>query len=267
MNQSHAERLRLALLSDIHGNPLALEAVLADISAQGGVDAYWVLGDFAALGYDPVGAIGRAIRLPKARFSRGNTDRYLVTGERPPPRPADVAAEPGLLGRLLELTAAFAWTLGAVTAAGWFDWLSQLPLEQRLTLPDGTRLLGVHAAPGADDGPGLHPKLSDAALGAALAGCEAELVVVGHTHVPLDRTIDGIRVVNLGSLSNPLTADLRASYALLEADAGGYRLERRCVDYDRSAVLAAIEAVHHPASALLARFIRGEVRSPWAAAE
>ena len=46
--------MRLAILSDIHGNPLALDAVLADIQSQGEVDAYWVLGDFAALGYDPV---------------------------------------------------------------------------------------------------------------------------------------------------------------------------------------------------------------------
>ena len=46
--------MRLAILSDIHGNPVALDAVLADIQSQGEVDAYWVLGDFAALGYDPV---------------------------------------------------------------------------------------------------------------------------------------------------------------------------------------------------------------------
>ncbi len=44
--------MRLAILSDIHGNPLALDAVLADIQSQGEVDAYWVLGDFAALGYE-----------------------------------------------------------------------------------------------------------------------------------------------------------------------------------------------------------------------
>ena len=48
--------MRLALFSDIHGNPIALDAVLADIAAEGGVNAYWVLGDLAAIGYDPVGA-------------------------------------------------------------------------------------------------------------------------------------------------------------------------------------------------------------------
>ena len=46
--------MRLAILSDIHGNPIALDAVLADIRSRDGVDAYLVLGDFVALGYDPV---------------------------------------------------------------------------------------------------------------------------------------------------------------------------------------------------------------------
>jgi len=46
--------MRLAILSDIHGNPLALDAVLTDIQSQGEVDGYWVLGDFVAPGYHPV---------------------------------------------------------------------------------------------------------------------------------------------------------------------------------------------------------------------
>ena len=79
--------MRIALLSDIHGNPLALDAVLADIEAQGGVDTYWLLGDFSSLGYDPVGVLERVTKLPNAFFLRGNHDRYTVTGERPGPEP------------------------------------------------------------------------------------------------------------------------------------------------------------------------------------
>ena len=75
--------MRLALFSDIHGNPLALDAVLADIQRQGEVDAYWVLGDFAALGYDPVTPLEYLIALPNASFTRGNTDRYVVTEDLP----------------------------------------------------------------------------------------------------------------------------------------------------------------------------------------
>ncbi len=131
----------LALFSDIHGNPIALDAVLADVEAQGGVDAYWVLGDLAAVGYDPVAVIERLVALSNVRFERGNGDRYVVTGERPPPTPEDVQKDPRLLATLVEVAQGFAWTQGAVTATGLLDWLQDLPLEQRMTLPDGTRLL------------------------------------------------------------------------------------------------------------------------------
>ncbi len=42
--------MRLAILSDIHGNLVALDPILADIQAQGGVDEYWILGDLVAIG-------------------------------------------------------------------------------------------------------------------------------------------------------------------------------------------------------------------------
>lgn len=256
--------MRLALLSDIHGNTIALDAVLADIAAAGGVDGCWVLGDLAALGPDPVGAVERLSALPGACFVRGNTDRYTFAGDRPEPSPADVRANPALLPTALQVAAGFAWTQGALTATGWLDWLAALPLEQRLTLPDGTRLLGVHAAPGTDDGPGIHPGLADDELAALLAAAGADLVVVAHTHVMLDRTVGGVRVVNLGSISNPATADLRASYLILDADESGFRLERRRVAYDIPAVMAAIEHVRHPAAPFLLGIMRGERRSRWA---
>ena len=258
--------MRLALLSDVHGNPLALDAVLADIRAAGGVDAYWVLGDLAALGPEPVAAVERLTALPAVRFVRGNTERYVTTGDRPPP-PATletIGDDPRRLALLLQIAESFAWTQGAVTATGWFDWLGTLPLEQRLTLPDGTRLLGVHAAPGCDDGPGLHPGLRDDELHAALAGCAADLVCVGHTHVPLDRSVAGVRVINLGSVSNPVTADLRGSYVLLDADESGYRLQHRRVDYDREAAIAATKRSRHPAADYIIGFMRGERLSRWA---
>ena len=58
--------MRLALLSDLHGNPIALDAVLADIDAMGGVDGYLVLGDLVAIGHDPAGVLERLVRLPGA---------------------------------------------------------------------------------------------------------------------------------------------------------------------------------------------------------
>jgi predicted phosphodiesterase len=256
--------MRLAILSDVHGNTTALDAVLADVEAAGGVDGYWVLGDHAALGPNPTGAIERLAALPNARFVRGNTDRYTSSGDRPEPSPEEVVADPAKLPVALQVTASFAWTQGAVTATGQFDWLAGLPLEQRMTLPDGTRLLGVHAAPGEDDGPGINPAQSDDELAAILGPSDADLVIVGHTHFALDRTAGGARVVNLGSVSNPVTEDLRASYFLLDAGATGYRIERRRVAYDIAAVMAAVERIRHPASSFLLAFFRGERRSRWA---
>jgi putative phosphoesterase len=252
--------VRIAALSDIHGNSIALEAVLADIAERGGADTYWVLGDFSAIGYDPVTPIERVAALPKARFVRGNTDRFLYTGTRPPPTREDVLDDPQKLEKFAEVAASFAWSQGAITAVDKLRWLAALPLEQRLTLPDGTRLLGVHAAPGQDDGAGINPVQSEADLRAILSGCQADLVLVGHTHVPLDVTVDGIRAVNLGSVSNPVTDDLRASYVMIHADDKGYELIPRHVAYDTEAVVAAIEKSCHPTAEFLVRTIRGQVR-------
>ncbi len=249
--------MRLAILSDIHGNPLALDAVLADIQSQGEVDAYWVLGDFTALGYDPVTPLEKVTALPHASFTRGNTDRYVVTGDLPV-QPEKALEDPALLPQVIEAAQSFSWTRGYVSAAGWFDWLANLPLEVRLTLPDGTRLLGVHASPGRDDGPGIQPRHSDDKLEQRLAGCEADLVIVGHTHVPLDRQVGSIRVINLGSISNPVTPGLQATYVLLEANENGYSIQMRRVDYDREAVIKAIEQSRHPTPSFLNSFMRGE---------
>lgn len=251
--------MRLAILSDIHGNRLALDAVLTDIHAQGQVDAYWLLGDFVALGYDPVGVLEQVTTLPNAYFIRGNTDRYTATGEHPALLSLEkLQAEPAMVSRVLEMGRNFAWTQGFVTGAGWLDWLANLPLEVKTTLPDGTRVLGVHAAPGTDDGQGIHPKLSDDELYKLVGTAGAQLIFVGHTHVALDRTVEGIRVVNLGSVSNPVTPDLRASYVLLDADENGYQVELRRVEYDRAAVIGELKRVRHPAGEFIAQFLRGE---------
>jgi predicted phosphodiesterase len=246
--------MRLALLSDVHGNPIALDAVLADIEVRGGADGYLVLGDLAAIGHDPVTVLERVSRLPNVLVTRGNTDRYILTGDRPaiPPPP----------GKEIEVAHSFAWTQGYVTGAGWFDWLERLPLEVRLDLPDGTRVLGVHAAPGLDEGPGINPVQTDREVRALLSDCGAELVLTGHTHWALDRTVDGVRAVNLGSVSNPWAPDLRASYVLLDAGAHGYTVHARRVAYDRQAVIDAIDASHHPTPGYLKAWFRGERPAP-----
>jgi putative phosphoesterase len=255
--------MRIALLADIHGNSIALDAVLADVAAAGGVDGYWVLGDLVAIGHDPVGVMERLVALPAARFVRGNTDRYLLTGERPPPSAEDVRRDLSLVERYADVAANFAWTQGALAATGWLGWLSGLTLEMRFTLPDGRRFLGVHAAPGSDEEPDSRPTQSDEEMAAILAGCGADLVCVGHTHWPLDRHIGAIHLVNPGSVSTPMTSDRRASYALLDARPDGYQIELRRVEFDRQAVIEAVARLGHPGGHFITRLMRGEVRPGW----
>ena len=258
--------MRLALLSDVHGNPLALDAVLADIAASGGVDGYLVLGDIAFGGYDPSGAVERLRGLPGARFVRGNTERLFADGQ-PAPLLQELRGSPSEASRQVGFAAAMAWTHGHLTGRGQLDWLTTLPLELRLTLPDGTRLLGAHAAPGSDGSDGrdrcVTPAHGDDALRTLLRGCEAELVCVGHTHWPLDRTVDGVRLVNVGSVSNPWAPDLRACYLLLEAGHHGYRCEHRRVWYDVDVVLESLRRAGQPTSEFLAGYFRGQYHPSW----
>src|SRR6266516_1532631 len=128
-------------------------------------------------GHDSMFPPSRCAIRGHASFTRGNTDRYVVTGDLPV-QPEKALEDPALLPKVIEAARSFSWTRGYVSAAGWLDWLTNLPLEVRLTLPDGTRLLGVHASPGRDDGPGIQSKHSDGKLEQRLAGCEADLVIV-----------------------------------------------------------------------------------------
>jgi len=247
--------MRIALLSDIHGNSIALDAVLADIAARGSVDAHFVLGDLAALGPDPVGVLERLATLDDVQFIRGNTDRYAALGDRPGPTVEEAAANASLLPALVQVANTFAWTQGMITAAGWLDWVRALPLEMRRTLPDGTRFLAVHASPGKDDGAGISPQTEDSAVGPLFADRAADLVCVGHTHLPLDRRWNGVRIVNPGAISLSLTEDKRACYAVLEAGEDGVRIEHRRVDYDRAAVIVQLERIGHPARDFLIRHL------------
>ncbi len=255
--------MRIAVLSDIHGNTVALEAVLDDIRQQGGADAHWIVGDLAAMGPDPIGALERLAELPNATFVRGNTDRYVSNLVSPKDTLEWIKQQPDAAQGIIERLAMLTWTQGALIASGWMNWMTGLPLERRTTLPDGTRVLLVHAAPGTDDGDGINPLMDDDAIAKTIEGCEADVVFVGHTHWQLDATVNDVRVVNLGSLSVPWAGDLRASYYLIEADDKSHTLTHRRVDYDRTAVIAQLQRLNHPGIGVLGARFRGERTPPW----
>ncbi len=157
-------------MADIHGNDVALRAVLDD-AAGCQVDRWWVLGDLVLLGPRPAEVLGLLRLLPGIEMLRGNTDRYVLTGEQPAPHAtaADAAGSVELVERYGLMAAGIGWTRGVLCQAGLLDVLVSLPSELSLPLPGGTRMLGVHASPGADDGPGIRPGLPDEQLSRLLA--------------------------------------------------------------------------------------------------
>ena len=249
--------MRIAILSDIHGNDIALQAVLDDINIKGGVDEYWILGDLVAIGHSPIKVLETLQSLPNTAIVRGNTDRYICTGDRPVLSAEYVPADQSLLDLRIEVEGDFCWTQGAVTAAGWLDWLADLPLEFRTKLSDGSRVLCVHASPGLDAGSGISPETKDHELETLLAGCQEDLICVGHTHRPFSRNLAAKRIINPGSLSNPLGSDRRACYAILEADESGYEIGFYRVAYDYQAVLDILARLNHPGRRLITEHLQG----------
>ena len=139
--------MRVALLSDIHGNSIALDAVLADLERRGGADHHWVLGDLVALGHDPIGVLERITALPRRADHAAATPTATSSPasgrrRRSTRRPAirelvPVVAEVAAIVRL-DRGCRDRGRLDAVAGR-------RCPTEVRMTLPDGTRLLGVHA--------------------------------------------------------------------------------------------------------------------------
>ena len=161
------------------------------------------------------------------------------------------------------------WTRGVLSQAELLGTLTELPGELRLGLPDGTRVLGVHASPGADAGPGIEPGIPDDELGRLLAGCAADVVIGGHTHRATDRLVNGIRALNPGSTGIPQRPG-EASWLLLEFADGPecrddpargtvavLRAEHRTVPFDVDAVVRDLHARLHPNTEFLEAILTG----------
>lgn len=206
----------LALLYDIHGNLLALDAVLAD-AREAGADRWLLGGDYAAFGAWPAECVDRLRGLDGAQWIRGNTDRWLLD---PPP------VEPGEMPR--PALDACAERLGPQACE------ELLALPERLALAEGHF---SHASP-LNDMESFAVEATDDEDRLLDGVQEAGRVVFGHTHVQFTRTReDGIELVNPGSIGMPLDGDHRAAYALIGEDG---ELDLRRVAYDHEAAAAAL---------------------------
>lgn len=250
--------MRIAVFSDIHGNLTALDAVLDDMKRAGAFDRYWCLGDLSAFGPHAGECVQRVRQFIDAhdkdtvQVIGGNTDRYLVTGERmAEPRAKDEAAFDQLSTARRERDAMLNWNLSTLTWTDYEFLAGILHREIHLNVPDYGRVIGVHAIPGADEPFALNVDSTDEEAADALLDREGSLCLAGHTHRRMDRIVGNWRVVNPGSVGLSFTQKGVAEYAIINIDYGKVEVEPRNVPYDVDALLEAAYSNGHPSPAWL----------------
>ncbi len=199
--------MKLAIVSDVHGNLVALEAVLADLDRLR-PDLVVHGGDLAFNGPRPAECVDRIRELGWPGVI-GNMDRALESHSQHPR--VGWAAE----------------RIGAERSA----WLQALPMEWR----DEDRVALVHAVPG-DLWRAVQPDTEDAELLATYGPLGARVAVYCHIHRPYVRAIGELTVANTGSVGLPTDGDPRASYLLVED--GRPEVRRVAHDVERSAAEA-----------------------------
>jgi len=215
--------IRLALLSDVHGNAAAFKAVLDDI-ANRGVDGHIFLGDLVFMGMHPEACVEMLAKLNPFVVVKGNTDANLDEIETFEPKNAleqqilDCAVDCG--NRLDEASK---------------SWLAQLPISDTLVI--GNRhITFCHGSPHhfndklPQEGP-LITKLWEEGY---------RTICCGHTHMPADDSIEGLRMVNPGAIGFSFDGDPRPSYTLLDIGSDVSSQNVR-IDYDRSSYLQELD--------------------------
>lgn len=223
--------MRIAIISDIHGNLPALEAVLADIKGQH-VDGTICLGDLVVKGPFSSECVAR-IRESGMPCIYGNTDAYLLevtefAGQRP--LKVDVQSEK-------EYVAFLEWHKERLSAAE-IAYLAGLPFSHRLEA-DGQTFLFVHAN-ARDCESSVEVRQSPEERAARLGEFEADFLFMGHIHTPFVIRQGRSVLVNTGAIGFSLDEDWRPSYAILDTARSAVTLQR--VSYDvEEAVRAAAE--------------------------
>lgn len=218
--------MRVAVISDVHGNLPALEAVLAEVRSES-PDLIVSCGDVAS-GPMPGDTIELLRTLGSARFVRGNADRGLIDefdGEPLSPLP----------GQFVD------WCAKQISREQ-RDFLASFGETVTIDGVDGVgRVLVCHATP-RNDTDIFTAETPDEEVSRLFGQVAADLVVCGHTHMQFDRDIDGLRVVNAGSVGMPYGRP-GAYWTMLGPD-----VDLRRTDYDRSAAAARIRKLSWPAA-------------------
>jgi len=239
---------RVAVLSDVHGNATALEAVRKALKKEK-PDAVIVAGDLVMNGPEPSAAIDalRAMESDGATIVQGNTDVAVAD---------------------FDYAAAFPWFTDGVpdahrAAAEWahdelgderLGWLRRLASERRLMLDD-TMVLACHASPGSQT-QGFDSQLDPSVVLELISRTDARVICCGHTHLPDVRDLGWKLIVNDGSAGWIFDGDPTASWALIEIDGATVNAEIRRTEFDTMTVSNAISARGLPGDVYRAATVR-----------
>jgi putative phosphoesterase len=230
--------VRIAVLSDIHGNLVGLDACLADLYSQGGADVVVAAGDLCLDGPKPKKVLQRLEEVG-AKCVRGNTDRYLAVPN------GETFAAPE--------SAQLEWTRHDI-GDKWLKWLGELPFAIRVG-DEKNQLLVVHANPRTDD-EHLWPDADDATLEAMIGNETATAIAFGHLHLPYVRVWRGKLLANVASVGLPKDGDARACYAIFTERDGGWEVKHRRVEFDVKRVATQLTDSGIPGSAELIATLR-----------
>ena len=236
--------MRYALISDIHANLPALEAVLAHIAQQANVEAVYHLGDL--VGYAPWP--NETVALLRARNIHGIAGNYDSTVGTDYKHCGCKYEDP----RQEELShSSFEWTKRHCSDET-KRFLAALPFRIDLKPlgghAPGPTIILVHGTPTLNTLYWTADRPDSFCLQMAkIAGAHTgDVICFGHTHIPWSRVVDGIHFLNTGSVGRPKDGDPRAGYVLLDAGDGeaGYEFIR--VEYDVTTTAQAIKASELP---------------------
>jgi predicted phosphodiesterase len=243
---------KLAVLADIHGNLPALKAVLDDLRRRDVPDTIWVLGDLVAFLPWAHEVIEYLTTQPYLNCLQGNTDRYLATGQRHSIKVRS-QREWEQYSQMLSLRdKSFRWMTEQLTFQD-YNFLRDLPKQLVQDNPKFGRILAVHGVPG-DDETGITPETPADTVNSWLRDMDGRLLLTGHTHIPMDRSVGSLRIINPGSVGMVIGNQFIGSYAILNISNGECQVEMRSVHYDGREVISKLKASKYPgANGLLQR--------------
>ena len=213
--------MKFAVISDIHGNMFALDAVLEDIKLHN-VDKIFCLGDLAMAGPEPNKTIDY-IKNQDWTIIQGNTDYMIVNFSEDLFQ--KVASNAPIMANALK------YDVKEITAEN-VEYLKNLPAQKSIEL-DGVKILLVHGSPRKND-ENIFPDLSMKKIEEIVENVAESVIFCGHTHIPCGyQTNSKKTIVNVGSVGRPFTENPQACYVLAEAVNGQLLVEHHMVNYDK----------------------------------